>query len=68
MPQLVQKALDFLGVSVFCVVCVCVFFNSGWFFRRQVLGVSFFFFSVGDLVAEMFGKTPGKFPRWFVPK
>lgn len=36
--------------SVCFVLCVCVFFNSGWFFRRQVLGVSFFFF---------FGWRPG---------
>lgn len=63
------ESLGFSGSQcVLCCVCVCVFFNSGWFFRRQVLGVSFFFFLVGDLVAEMFGKTPGKFPRWFVPK
>lgn len=67
MPQLVQKALDFLGVSVFlCVLCV-FYFIQGWFFHVGPR-CFVFFFSVGDLVAEMFGKTPGKLPRWFVPK
>lgn len=45
------ESLGFSGSQcVLCCVCVCVFFNSGWFFRRQVLGVSVFFF---------FGWRPG---------
>lgn len=62
------ESLGFSGSQCVFVCFVCVFyFIQGWFFHVGPR-CFVFFFSVGDLVAEMFGKTPGKLPRWFVPK